>query len=92
MNKLTKLALGAVVAGGVAMAAAAPANAGVSIGIGIGGGPGPNNWCYHHPYRCGAYRGGPYADGYFLAGRGYFWHGGWYGHRGWDHGRWRYWR
>ena len=44
MNSLTKLALGAVVAGGVAMVVAVPsANAGVSIGIGIGGGPGPNN-------------------------------------------------
>lgn len=86
MNMLSKLLTGAVVASG--LAAAAPADAGVVVGIGIGA-PAPHNWCYYHPYRCGA-PAGPYYDGYFLAGRGYWYHGGWYGHRVWGHGGWHY--
>ena len=91
MSKLTKLALGAALLGGAMVAAAPAAEAGVVVGIGFGPGPGwHHNWCYYHPYRCG---GGPgYVDGYYVAGRGYFWHDGWYGHRGWYHHGWRYWR
>jgi hypothetical protein len=97
MKTLAKLAMGAALAGGLAVAAAAPAEAGVHIGIGIGiPGPGPfypdRGWCYYHPGACGYYGGyyHPYYDGYFVAGRGYWWHGGWYGHRGWGHGGWHY--
>jgi hypothetical protein len=94
MSKLAKLAMGAVVASGLAVAAAAPANAGVSVGIGIGipvAGPAYHgSWCYYHPYRCGYYGGTYYPEGYFVAGRGYWWHGGWYGHRAWGHGGWHY--
>lgn len=99
MNRFAKLTMGAIVAGGLAVAAAQPASAGISVGIGIGvPGPGPyyahRGWCRWHPGACGYYGGyyHPYYDGYFVAGRGYWWHGGWYGHRGWVHGGWRYWR
>jgi hypothetical protein len=95
MNRLVKFAMGAVVAGGLAAAATAPAEAGISIGIGIGG-PGHHydhrEWCRFHPGACGYYGGyyHPYADGYFVAGRGYWWHGGWHAHREWHGGGWRY--
>jgi hypothetical protein len=90
MRNLAKLAMGAVMAGGLALAAAAPADAQVSIGIGVGPGY-HHDWCYHHPYRCNRGYYGGYPDGYFMAGRGYWWHGGWYGHRHRDHDGWRYW-
>ena len=94
MNTLSKLALGAVMAAGIAVSAVPPAQAGVSIGIGIGipggyyGGH-PGRWCYYHPGACGGYA-GPYIDGGYWAGRGY-WHGGrWWGGRERWHGGWRY--
>jgi hypothetical protein len=94
MNRLAKLALGAVMAGGIAVSAVPPAQAGVSIGIGVGipggyyGGH-PGRWCYNHPGACGGYA-GPYIDGGYWAGRGY-WHGGrWWGGRERWHGGWRY--
>lgn len=92
MNRIGKLVIGAAMAGGIALAAAAPANAGVSIGIGIGAPVGPGyhrHWCYYHPGACGGYA-GPYVEGGFWAGHGY-WHGNrWWGHRYWGHGGWRY--
>jgi len=73
MNTLSKLALGAVMAAGIAVSAVPPAQAGVSIGIGIGipggyyGGH-PGRWCYYHPGACDGY-GGPYIEGgYWAAG------------------------
>ena len=98
MKSTAKFALGAALAGGIAVAAVAPADAGIAIGIGIGA-PGPyyhpHGWCYYHPYRCNppAYYGGPvYSDGYFVVGRGYWHEHGWWGHRGWYGRHWRYWR
>jgi hypothetical protein len=94
MNRLAKLALGAVMAGGIALSAVPPAEAGVSIGIGVGipggyyGGH-PGHWCYYHPGACGGYA-GPYVEGGYWAGHGY-WHGGrWWGGRERWHGGWRY--
>jgi hypothetical protein len=87
MKVIGKLALGAVMMGGVAVAAASPASAAVSIGIGI---PGPvyahpyYGGCYD-PYHCGypAYYGGPaYYHGYWGAPR-FGWHAGWRGD--WQH-------
>jgi hypothetical protein len=101
MNKLTKIAAMAAVVAGFAAAVAAPAQAGVSVGIGIGvpAAPAPGyghpHWCYNHPGACGrpGYVVAPapvYADGFYLAGHGY-WHGGqWWGRREWFHGGWRY--
>lgn len=96
MKTLVKLALGVAMMAGAAVGAAVPAQAGVAIGIGIGGpGPGPywhHGWCYYHPYRCGHYGGpGVYPEGYFVVGRGYWWHGAWWGHRGWGRHGWHYW-
>ena len=95
MNRLAKIAFGAVVAGGLAVAAAAPAQAGIVVGVGpvaVGIGPGwhhHRHWCYYHPGACNGYV-GPYVDGYYWAGHGY-WHGGqWWGHRERWHGGWRY--
>jgi hypothetical protein len=94
MNKLAKLAMGAVLAGGLAVAAAEPAAAQVHIGIGIGipggyfGGH-PGRWCYWHPGACHGY-GGPYGPGVYWAGRGYWYGGHWWVHRYWWHGGWRY--
>ena len=101
MKKLAKIALAATLLGGAAVAAAEPAQAGVHFGIGIGvPGPGPyywhHDWCYYHPYRCGYgapayyYGGAAYPDGVFIEGRGYWWHGGWWGHRDWDDSGWHY--
>lgn len=96
MNRLAKLALGAVMAGGIAVSAVPPAQAGVSIGIGVGipggyyGGH-PGRWCYYHPGACDGYGyGGPIVVGGYWPGHGY-----WDGHRYWghrfrDHGGWRY--
>jgi hypothetical protein len=88
-----KVVLGLAVAGGVAATAAVPAQAGVNIGIGIGvPGPAPAPYagpCYYHPYHCGPV--GPvYVDGYYRPGFGYWWHGGWYGHRVWGGHGWHY--
>jgi hypothetical protein len=94
MNRLAKLALGAVMAGGIAVSAVPPAEAGVSIGIGVGipggyyGGH-PGHWCYNHPGACGGYA-GPYIDGGYWAGHGYSHGGQWWGHRDRWHGGWRY--
>jgi len=92
MNKLAKIAAAAVLAGSFAAAVAAPAQAGVSVGIGVGApAPGPyhRHWCYYHPGACAGYA-PVYADGFYLAGHGY-WHGGhWWGHRTWHGGRWIY--
>jgi hypothetical protein len=94
MNRLAKLAIGAVLAGGVAVAAAEPAAAGISVGIGIGvpggyyGGR-PGRWCYWHPGACRGY-GGVYAPGTYWAGHGYWYGGHWWGHRYWYGRGWRY--
>lgn len=99
MKKLLKFVAAAALAGGFAATAAAPAEAGVSVGIGVGVpvAPGPGyyhrHWCYNHPGACGrpGYVVAPapvYADGVYIAGRGY-WHAGhWWGHRAWIGGRW----
>jgi len=101
MNRLAKLAHGAMVASGIALSAAAPAQAGVSVGVGIGvPGPGPGydhrRWCYNHPGACGGGPGyvgvnvgGP-AIGVYVGGRGYWDGHRYWGHRSWDHGGWRY--
>ena len=103
MKNFVKLAVGAAMLGGLAVAAAAPADAGVSVGVGIGV-PGPayghphGAWCYHHPHRCG-YRAGYVGPGYVgpapAIGVYYSNHGWWDGHRYWGHryayhGGWRY--
>lgn len=94
MKTLVKLAAAAALAGSFAATIAAPAEAGVAVSVGIGG-PGPRaHWCYNHPGACrrpGVVVTAPvYADGYFLAGHGY-WHAHrWYGHRAWLGGRWVY--
>src|ERR1700679_2531606 len=91
MNRLAKFAMGAGIAGGLAAAATAPADGAHSSATGNGA-PGPHyahrDWCRYHPGACGYYGGyyHPYADGYFVAGRGYWWHGGWHGHRDHWHG------
>jgi hypothetical protein len=101
MNSIKKFLLMTVAAGGLALAA--PANAQVSVGVGIGG-PGPgyhHPGCYNHPRACGvgaAYVGGPGvgvavgvpAVGVYVGGRGYWDGHGWYAHRYWGHGGWRY--
>lgn len=88
MKTLAKLALGAVMAGGVALGAAAPAQAAhISVGIGVPVGPAypayGYDWCYYHPYayQCNGYGyyGGPYVVG------GYY--GGGHYRGGWDHDR-----
>ena len=94
MKTITKLVLGAAMAGSLAMAAASPAAAGVSVGIGIGAPAGPGyhrHWCYNHPGACGggAYVGGP-AIGVYVGGHGYWDGHRYWGHRYWGHGGWRY--
>ncbi|MGB8364496.1 MAG: hypothetical protein ACLQUZ_17050 [Rhizomicrobium sp.] len=89
MNRIAKLATGAALAAGLALTATVPADAGISIGIGIGGPGHPRHWCYYHPGACRGYV-GPYVEGGYWAGHGY-WHGGrWWGHRERWHGGWRY--
>ena len=93
MNSITKLALGAAAAR--ARVAATPADAQGSVGVGIGGGHGG---CRYHP--CGRYAApvgvgvgvGPVSVGVgtYVAGRGYWDGHGWYAHRVWGHGGWRY--
>jgi hypothetical protein len=96
MRTITKLAVGALMASGVALAAAAPAEAGVHVGIGVGvpvgpayygGGYGPN-YCYG-PYADPGYCGYPgyWGPGYVGFGWGGWGHG-YYGRGGWGHGGW----
>jgi hypothetical protein len=96
MKNLVKLALGAALIGGIAVADIAPATAGVAVGVSVGGGGGHGRWCWRHPHQCGYGRpagyvavGGP-RIGVFYGG-----HGWWDGHRYWGHryayhGGWRY--
>jgi hypothetical protein len=91
MKTMTKIAAGALVACGLAVAAAAPADAGVRVGIGFGlpivapvaVAAAPCYDAYGQPYSCGYP--GYYAPGVVVGfgGHGY-WHGG-YG-RGGYHG------
>ena len=85
MKTMTKIAAGALVACGIAIAATAPADAGVRIGIGlpiVAAAPVPAATCYDmfgNPYYCGypGYYG--YAPGVvsFGFGGGHdHWHGG----------------
>ena len=82
MKTLAKVAIGVMIACGVAAAAAAPADAAVRIGVGIGVpgfvGPayGPPSCYAYGPYYCGypAYYGPAFVSGY------------WGGHGGWGHG------
>ena len=95
MKTIGKLLVGAALAGGLAVAAAAPADAGISIGVGplhvglYGGHRG--HWCYYHPGACEGYGyGGPYVEGTYWAGHGYYHEGRWYGHRDGYRSGWRY--
>ena len=101
MRTMAKLAIAAVIAGGLAVAAAAPAEAAhVSVGIGVPAyGPGyyggyygaPTCYdAYGQPYYCGsgytaATSGGPYVGFGWGGGHGHYGHGG-YGHGGYGHG------
>ena len=102
MRTMTKLAIAAVTAGGLAVAAAVPAEAAhVSVGIGVPGpyyGPGYYGGyatcydAYGYPYQCGypGYYGRDYYGGPYV---GFGWGGGWHGHGGWHgerggHGGW----
>lgn len=81
MKRLAKLAVGAALLGGLALASA-PADARVVVGVGIG--PGYHHargWCWHHPGAChrGVVVAGP-RIGVFYSGRGW-----WDGHRYWRH-------
>src|SRR5215469_17250018 len=91
MKTMAKLAIGALMAGGVAITAAAPADAGVSVGIGVGVpyyGPAPT--CYDdwgRPYYCqypAYYGGGPVFVGGWWGGG--YWHGRYYERGYWDRG------
>ncbi len=83
MKTMAKLAIGALMTCGLAVAAAAPAEAGVHVGIGIGlpiVGPAYGS-CYG------------YGDPYYYCGPGYvggLWYGHdrayWGAHGGWNHG------
>lgn len=87
MKTIAKVAIGALMACGIAAATVAPADAGVRIGVGIGvpvvaAGYSPGI-CYDRfgmAYHC-AYPGyyGPVSGGVWIGG-----HGGWR-HGGWDH-------
>ena len=88
MKTLSKLALAAVMAGGLAATAAGPATAAVHVGIGIGVPVAHRHWCRHRP----CHRAVIVAPriGVFYTGRGW-----WDGHRYWAHrerwhGHWRY--
>jgi hypothetical protein len=87
MKTITKIAAGALVACGVAVAAAAPANA-ADVRFGFGFGAPVRTTCYDYygrPYYCGYHR-DYYAPGYFGVTFG--------GHREWRDHDWRggYWR
>lgn len=95
MKTMAKVAIGALMACGVAVAAVGPADAGVRLGIGIGVPYGPAYYgpgyatcydAYGNPYYCGypGYYGPAFVGGYWGGGWG---HGGW-GHGGWGHGGW----
>jgi hypothetical protein len=103
MNTMTRLLVGAAMAGGLALTAAVPANAQVSIGIGIGA-PGyygmHRHWCDNHPRRCNGdpgyvavggpgYAGGPYVAGPAI-GVYVGGRGYWDGHRYWGHRDWNH--
>lgn len=81
MKTFTKIAAGALLATGLAVAATAPADAGVRIGIGfpiVAAAPVGPATCfdaYGQPYYCGYP--GYYAPGY--VGIGFGGHGGWHG-------------
>lgn len=83
MKTMAKLAIGALMAGSVAIAAAAPAEAGVSVGIGFGAPYGYGATCYNaygEPYYCAYpayYGGGPVFVGGWWGGG--LWHGHYYG-------------
>jgi hypothetical protein len=85
MKTISKLAIGAVLACGVAVAATAPAEAGVRIGFGVGVPVVAQAYpatCYNYygqPYYCG------YGPGYVGVGFGGGYWGG-HGHGGWGHG------
>jgi hypothetical protein len=87
MKTLAKLAMGAVMATGVAIGAAAPADAAVFVRVGLGPNYHRDQFCYYHPRACDSDR---YEDGYYLRGHGYWHHHMWYGHRRWDRDDWRY--
>jgi len=100
MEKTTRRITRTLAAGALALTVAMPAFAQVSVGIGVGGPAYHRHWCYTHPGACrgpgGAYVAGPAvavgvpAVGVYVAGRGYWDGHGWYAHRYWDHGVWRY--
>jgi hypothetical protein len=97
---LGKVLIRTLTASSLALTAAVPAIAQVSVGVGVGGPGYHGRWCYNHPGACRAgsraYVGGPAvavgvpAIGVYVAGRGYWGGHGWYAHRYWDHGGWRY--
>jgi hypothetical protein len=74
MKTLAKIAIGTVMACGLAVSASAPAAARVSIGVGIGV---PGYAGYYGPSPCYAYN--PYCGypGYGPAFIGGYWGGGW---------------
>lgn len=96
MTRFAKIALGGLMAGGIALAAATPAAARVSVGIGFGV-PGyyapyydpcdSPRFRYWHPYRCGTpvYYERPYYDEWYGGPSFYLYSGG--GHH-WHHGGW----
>jgi hypothetical protein len=90
MKTMAKVAIGALMACGVAVATAAPADAGVRIGVGIGLPIGPAYYgpppCYAYGGPCGYY--GPRFVGGYWGGRGGYWHGRGWGGRGWGRGGW----
>ncbi len=103
MKTVAKLAAGAVIACGMAVAAAAPADAGVQVGVGFGfpvapaypayyGPAYPCNSPYADPYYCDypAYYGYYDPDDYYAPGFiGFSFGGGWHDHDRWHRG-WRH--
>lgn len=83
MKTISKLAIGAVLACGVAVAATAPAEAGVRIGIGL---PVVAPVAPVYPAACYNYYGQPYYCGYGPGYVGVGFGGYWGGHGGWGHG------
>jgi hypothetical protein len=81
MKQLAKLAVGAAMIGGLAMAASAPADAGVTVRIGV---PVHHGYCYYH--RCGYH---PYYRRAVVVAP-YYWHGRHWHHRRWHNGVWVY--
>ena len=88
MRRFGKIALGALMLGGAAVAAAAPANAArVAVGIGIGVPAYGYGYGYGYPYYGYGY--GPVAYG--AVGPRYWWHGRWYARHPYYHRYWRRW-